>query len=197
MKVGIISDIHGNTAALRTALAVLDDADRVVCLGDAINQQRFSNEVVSILRENKIPTIWGNHEAQFFGSQGQRARAAPWIDPDLLEWLRDCPTTLTLSLQSNTVLLVHSSPVTTPYGDYLLPGTHAFMQQFDHPAADLILCGHTHQPALTVVGNTLVVNPGSVGEGRPVADGFISSCAVLTLPSRQVEIRDFVPEQSR
>jgi putative phosphoesterase len=195
MKVGIISDIHGNAAALSQALRLLDDADRVICLGDAINQHRFSNEVVAILCENKIATIWGNHEAQFFGPQGDRARSASWVEPDLIEWLRACPSSLALELDGQSVLVVHSTPA-APFGQYLMPGTPAFLRQFDLPLVDVVLYGHTHHPVHAVVGRTLVVNPGSVGEGRPVADGYISSCAMLALPSKQVEIRDLSPSRS-
>jgi len=32
--------------------------------------------------------------------------------------------------------------------------------------ADVVLLGHTHMPALRMVGDTLIVNPGSLGQPR-------------------------------
>jgi predicted phosphodiesterase len=52
--------------------------------------------------------------------------------------------------------------------------------------------GHTHVPIATRVAKTLVINPGSAGEGRPTTHGFISSCAVLDLDSETVKHFDFV-----
>jgi len=36
MKIGIISDIHGNLEALKAVLMELDDVERLVCLGDIV-----------------------------------------------------------------------------------------------------------------------------------------------------------------
>jgi len=41
------------------------------------------------------------------------------------------------------------------------------------------------------VGAALVINPGSVGVGRPREEGFVQSCAVLDLARGTADILDF------
>ncbi|MBV8089988.1 MAG: metallophosphoesterase family protein, partial [Alphaproteobacteria bacterium] len=76
MKVGIISDLHCNSAGLARACEIMGDVDELICLGDSIWEYRFSNAIVRMLRERGAHTILGNHEEGFFGPQGARARAA-------------------------------------------------------------------------------------------------------------------------
>lgn len=192
MKLGIVSDIHANAGALLRAFELMGDVDRWICLGDCINQFRFSNEVVRELRDRDVCTIWGNHEDVFFSTQGTRARAEDWIEPELLTWLSQQPKRRELALHGKRVLLVHSTPWESG-GAYIPPSSSDF-KRFGEVAADIVMYGHTHVPVAVRVANTLVINPGSAGEGRPTSCGFISSCAVLDLASETVEHFDFVPE---
>ena len=59
MRLGIISDMHGNAVALQAALKDLEQAspDSIVCLGDAIQGGPQPAEIVSILQERNIPTV--------------------------------------------------------------------------------------------------------------------------------------------
>ena len=52
MKVGIVSDIHCNARGLAIALDLLGEVDELLCLGDAIFEYQFSNEVVALLKEH-------------------------------------------------------------------------------------------------------------------------------------------------
>ena len=66
MKVLIMSDIHGNEAALRAVLkAAGNSIDKLILLGDLIDYGPHSNEVTALIKELDIPVIcniWGNHE---------------------------------------------------------------------------------------------------------------------------------------
>jgi len=64
MRLGIISDIHGNLPALEATLAALDAArvDRLLCLGDIVGYGPWPNECCEVVRERKIVTIQGNHD---------------------------------------------------------------------------------------------------------------------------------------
>jgi putative phosphoesterase len=196
MRIGFLSDIHGNYSALKRALELLSGADRIFCLGDSISQYGFSNSVVGLLREREIATIWGNHEAQFYGAGGERARSLNAPDPESLAWLSQRPLTLKIELLGRTLLMVHSTPK-NPIGNYAAAQGGSFEREFGNVAADIIACGHTHQPFARRLGSTLVVNPGSVGEGRPEAKGFISSCASLDLAKDEWRVIDFTVPPSR
>src|SRR6266852_3467299 len=73
------------------ALNLIGDVDELICLGDSIWEYRFSNEIVSMLKERGAHTILGNHEEGFLGPHGARARQADWIDRSLLRWLAERP----------------------------------------------------------------------------------------------------------
>jgi putative phosphoesterase len=189
MKIGIVSDIHGNLAGLLRALELMGDVDEVVCLGDTIYDYRFSNEVVGFLREQRIPTILGNHEWGFMGEQGVRARGADWVDQELVGWLSEQPYRLELTRADKRLLLVHSTPWDPP-GQYVLPGSKD-LQRFGEEDADVVLYGHTHQQVAEEINGVLVVNPGSAGDARDVRNGRRLSCAVLDLAQGEVQIIDY------
>jgi putative phosphoesterase len=160
--IGIVSDIHGNIGALLRAFEIMGPVDEVLCLGDVITQNSFSNEVVALLKERQVLTIWGNHEETFFGESGAAARQQPHIEPLLMAWLEGQPKRRTIARNCKTILQVHSTPWRSD-GDYV-SRHHRHFPRFGETPADVVLCGHTHQPVVQQVGAVLVVNPGSVGQ---------------------------------
>lgn len=189
MKIGIVSDIHGNLPGLLKAVELMGAVDELVCLGDTIFDYRFSNEVVGWLRENQVPTVLGNHEWVFLGPQGERARGAAGVDQELVGWLAGQPHRLELTRADKKLLLVHSTPW-QPYGEYVLPGSRA-LQRFGEADADVVMYGHTHQQTAEWAGDTLIINPGSAGDARDHRNGRQLSCAVLDLAQGEVRIIDY------
>jgi predicted phosphodiesterase len=64
MRLAVISDIHGNVAALEAAL---DDIARrgitdIICLGDCASGMCWPGETTRLLMDRNIPTIRGNHD---------------------------------------------------------------------------------------------------------------------------------------
>jgi predicted phosphodiesterase len=64
MKLGLISDIHGNYEALKVVLAELErmDVDEVFCLGDVVGYYPQINECCEALRKRGIKSLMGNHD---------------------------------------------------------------------------------------------------------------------------------------
>lgn len=64
MRIGIISDIHGNLPALEAVLQDLKPKglDVLYCLGDFVGYAAFPNEVIERIRAEGIPTIMGNYD---------------------------------------------------------------------------------------------------------------------------------------
>ena len=189
MRLGIVSDLHCNDAALAQALRLMGDVDRLLCLGDSVYDFRFSNEVVGILREREALAILGNHEEGFFGPHGARARSQPWIDGSLMQWLAERPQREAIDIGGKRLLLVHSTPW-EPRGAYVYPHSEA-LNRFAEAPADIVLYGHTHHQLVRRVGRVLVVNPGSAGEARDHRNGRQLSCAVLDTVSEEVTTIDF------
>lgn len=189
MLIGIVSDLHCNAPALLKAMELMGPVDERVCLGDSIREYLFSNEVVALLRDLGFITIQGNHEQVFFGSQGERSRSAPWIAPDLLQWLKVQPQRLTLRRGGRDILLVHSTPWASG-GQYVCVNDREF-SRFGEVSADVVLYGHTHEPVIARASRALIVNPGSTGEPR-VRDGQLEmSCAVLDVDELTARIIRF------
>lgn len=188
MKIGVVSDIHGNAAALRRAFRLLDGADRIVCLGDAINQYRFCNDTVELLRAREAIMVNGNHEETFFGRGSERARAAAWIRPELAAWLAQQPGRRDLELAGRKVLVCHATPWASGWA-YVTP-SHPEFRRFGACDADVVLYGHTHRRVAVRAGDALVVNPGSTGESSPGPDGAMS-CAMVDLSSLEAQHFEF------
>src|SRR5437899_11993202 len=93
MQIAIISDVHANLEALRSVLADVRrrGIERVVCLGDVVGYNCFPHETLAVLREQRIPTVQGNHDLMAIGELepdhcGPNARKAiQWTRPLLTD----------------------------------------------------------------------------------------------------------------
>ncbi|HEV2302483.1 MAG TPA: metallophosphoesterase family protein [Stellaceae bacterium] len=189
MRLGIVSDIHCNLRGLERGIELMGEIDELLCLGDAIWEYRFSNEVVALLQERGAPTILGNHEEGFLGVQGARARARDGIDGTLLDWLAGQPFERRFEFGGKRLLMVHSTPW-QPRGAYVYPQS-PLLERFAEAEADFVLYGHTHCRLVRRVGRVLVINPGSAGDARDPTNGRQLSCAVLDTESEEVRIIDY------
>ena len=63
-SVAVITDLHGNLAALQAALVRIDELsiDRIYCGGDLVGYGPHPNEVCALIKERAIPTIYGNYD---------------------------------------------------------------------------------------------------------------------------------------
>jgi putative phosphoesterase len=190
MRLGIVSDIHGNLEALEIALArLVGTVDEVLVAGDAFSDHRFSNEVVAQIRANDARYILGNHELTFLGPACVNARTSPRVDTDQLRYVSERPLEMRTVVDGHPLLLVHGSPW-EPYGDYLHVSNPKFAR-CDELGADYVVLGHTHTPFVARFGDTLVVNPGSLGRSDDPALGDDVSYAVLDTGSGEAVIERF------
>ena len=176
MKIAVLSDIHGNIAALDAVLADAESrhVDVTVNLGDICSGALWPAETADRLMALGWPTIRGNHERQVLTFPPERMGlsdryAADTLTSDHLDWFASLPETLRLT---DDVLLVHGTPdsdlvyfLETVEPEGLRPATEDEISDRAGPAdASLILCGHSHlQRAVQLADGRLVVNPGSVG----------------------------------
>ncbi len=176
MRIAVISDIHGNSDALR---AVLDDVDRrgvdnIVNLGDCLSGPFDGAATASILRTRELTTISGNHDrALWDGPRDKMGLWEDWIVDDLspgdIEWLRGLPETSRLG----EVFLCHATPESDEENwlDYRAPSNRLVARDYDGVIsrlasidAPVVCCGHTHAPRVVrLPSGQMIVNPGSVG----------------------------------
>lgn len=185
MLIGVVSDIHCQHAALESAISAMSPVDALICLGDVVDQTRFCNRTVAMLRDAGAMTILGNHDEGFLAGLG---RLSGSVAPDHASWLASRPVRIEFEQDGHSLLAVHSTPWKSGHA-YISPADPQ-LARFAEGGHDVVLYGHTHQPLIRQIGTALVVNPGSVGEGRPTSTGFKRSCALIDLAAGSARIID-------
>jgi putative phosphoesterase len=194
MRLGIISDVHCNADALRLAIQRMGAVDELLCAGDSIFEYRFSNEVLEVLRDSGARYVLGNHETVFLGPHGVRARAAANVRTDLVEYMSEQPLSLDVDVGGKRLVMVHASPM-EPNTQYVFPGSPE-LRRLAEIEADFIVLGHTHTQMAERTGRALVINPGSGGDPRDLANGRRLSYAILDTTSGEVLFDNFLPTDS-
>ena len=176
MRIAVLSDVHGNLLALEAVLAdlVRRSPDLTVNLGDCVSGPLQARDTAEVLLALDMPTIAGNHERQLLtqtlAEMGASDRhAADELRADHWAWMETLPPTAWFA---DGVFACHG----TPESDlpYLLEDVDAIGHRPADPSsvairvagydAQVILCGHSHQPRIVPLGDgRMVVNPGSVG----------------------------------
>ncbi len=176
MRIGLISDIHGNCVALDAVLADVagHPVDRWVCLGDVVQGGVQPLEVAERLHELGCPVVMGNADA--FVLDGTSAEplsealstVGRWTLATLgargAELVRSYVPTCELDLgRGETLLCFHGSP--DSFDTILLPETpHAeIRKELGGRHARLFCGGHTHQQWSVSLDGWTFFNPGSVG----------------------------------
>lgn len=165
MRIGVVSDVHGNVGNLEAVLEHFErEVDDVWCAGDIVTEYRFSSGAVRLLRESGATAVLGNHDLGLLGPGGATARAAGHVDAGELAWLGALGFRHDAEHDGLRLRMVHGSPW-EPYGDYLREHNPRW-HDADGLDVDVLVVGHTHEPMVRRFGSTLVVNPGSLGEPR-------------------------------
>ncbi len=175
-KIAILSDIHGNLAALERVAADLRSrrADLVVNLGDHVSGPLWPKETIRFLMAQDWIHLRGNHDRQLSeqdpAEHGLSDRYAfERLDKAEIDWLRALPACLSFD---DGLLLFHGSPSsdraylleTVECGRLRLASQVEIQQRLGETGSKTLLCGHSHMPRVVEApGPTLIVNPGSVG----------------------------------
>lgn len=175
MRILLIADIHANFVALS---AIQESFDACLFLGDAVEYGTEPAPCLDWIRGHATAVVRGNHDhstAQRVQSQGasplrRLAAATRAINERVLtashrKFLSQMPLTRSLELDGQKFFLVHATP-RDPMDEYLPEDAHAWQQRLSFIEADFVCVGHTHKPMQLHLGQTQVINPGSVGQPR-------------------------------
>ena len=210
MRIAIITDIHGNAAALKAVLSEIDnrkDIDHIYCLGDTIGIGPDSNEVLHMLfSRNDTSIITGNHdEAVLALAKGQEYPEShlnvrehhQWIldriDKSFIVKLEQLPRTIKQNIEGHSILFTHYQIQNNKINDHISkdpftpivnPSLENLETLFKGNNEDLICFGH-HHPVHYFKGNKAVyINPGSLGcNHKPIAP-----YAVIELSNDKIKI---------
>jgi putative phosphoesterase len=202
MKTLIISDIHGNWAALQAVLAAEPDADQILCLGDLVNYGPQPVECVAWAKNisSEAIILQGNHDHALglnadphcsaiytaFASAMQNITAR-MLAPELKQFLAGLQPERRFQIGSANCFACHAT-AKNPLYHYMPPDAAATLWESELIVAqqpDFLFCGHTHLPMKSGIRRTLVVNPGSVGQPK---DG--DACAAYAvLENGEVTLR--------
>lgn len=183
-----IYDIHGNLPALEAVLKEIElcNAEQIIVGGDVILGP-MPNECLDLLRSIRIPVylITGNCETAVLnfvnGKEpahlpSQVVELIPWTACSLkihhLDWINTWPETIHIrNTAIGNVLFCHAIPNCNKENFTRLTPEEKLMPIFRNVCADVVVCGHTHMQFDRMIGNTRVINAGSVGKpfGKPGA----------------------------
>lgn len=182
MRLAVVSDIHGNLAALEAVVADVSrmSPDLVVQAGDAAVLGPRPAEVVDRLRELGWPGVAGNTDEMLWDSSvsAQQLRRAPklrsWLDvlfgvlrpwaverlgEERIAWLRSLP----LEWRLGGVRVLHASPTDLWRAPMPDADDAELAETYGEDAGDLAIYGHIHRPFVRELDGITVGNSGSVG----------------------------------
>jgi predicted phosphodiesterase len=203
VRLAVVSDVHGNVAALEAALADISrhKPDRILVAGDLCFYGPRPAETVDRLRALEAEgaaIIAGNTDVAV--ADFDYAAAFPWLDDvpvghraaaewaheqlsdDQLEWLRGLPSERRVWADGVLVLACHGSPGSQTAGLPTELDPTVTMERVTRTDARVVACGHTHVADIRELGRKLIVNPGSCGVAF---DGDPAACwALVTVPDQ-------------
>jgi putative phosphoesterase len=192
MRVAALYDIHGNLPALEAVLKEVRRAevDHIVVGGDVVPGP-MPRETIACLLDLDIPVqfIQGNGDrevlARMRGTETDTVPeqfrevvrwAAQQLHPEHEQLLASWPKTLRVQIYGlGEVLVCHATPRSDTEIFTRLTPDDRLLPVFEALDVPVVICGHTHMQFDRTIGETRVVNAGSVGMpfGEPGADWLL------------------------
>ncbi len=207
-RIAVLSDVHGNLAALEAVAAEIrrEKPDAVLVAGDHVLNGPDPNGCVDALRHLESEgalIVSGNTDIAVgdfdYGAAFPQYQdgvpevitaAAEWAHDELgdaqLDWLRRLPAERRMRADGDTlVLVVHASPGSQTRGFDQVLDPNVIFERAAATDARVICVGHTHLPEVRDLGFKVIVNDGSAGyvfDGDPTA-----SWAMVTVEDGTVD----------
>lgn len=181
MRVAIISDLHGNKDAFSAVLddAVKNEVEHLLILGDIVGYYYYPKFILQEIKKWKHDIIKGNHEIileqlynreinfetinKKYGSAHEIALTQ--FSKEELIYLFSLPSSKKVEIDGVKFSLNHGAPWSI--NAYLYPSSSVeLFNRCDDENIDFVLVGHSHYAFSVKTKNSIVINPGSVGQSR-------------------------------
>lgn len=203
MKIGLISDVHGNIVALEKVFNEFRriGVEKVLCAGDIIGLGPHPEEAVQFLiNQDDVICVRGNHEGYLLDGIPKIIHARPmtdeetnhhkWIHNNLSEeskiYLNSLPKTLMIEVENKKIFMAHY-PI-SKFGIYKefikSPNLEQSEKLFDDVDADICIYGHTHIFCKNEDDKKLYLNLEALG--CPIGTNF-AKAGVLEIDGEKVE----------
>lgn len=218
-NVAILSDIHGNSEALKAVLKDLPaDVKELWILGDLVGYYYNIKEVLELLSPYNNKMIKGNHEVLLemsrtsavakdeykkkYGSSLELALSE--LDGTQLDFFKNLPETLVVE---DKYRLSHGAP--WDVDQYVYPDSLVdIYDQFLQYPEQIFFLGHTHYTMDISYKGKRIINPGSVGQQRNRvagahwgllnlgSDQFTQMSSMYDVDAVVAQVRKYDPENS-
>lgn len=176
IKIAIISDIHGNSVALK---AVVKDArennvDDFIFLGDLVNDFPFGNETLEIVKSLSNKVLKGNKEQYLIDYDKEKYK---WdniqfkntlfmyneLTKENLEYIKKLPHCMNIEYEGVKLLIAHGSPESVE--ELLNQNKRELLDKYTKKLeADALIFGHTHESMwYETINEKIVLNAGCCG----------------------------------
>ncbi len=202
MILAVFSDIHGNVSSLEKALKIMDTfkPDQYLFLGDMAGYYYYQNESIELLNSlDSLVSIKGNHDEYFLKCLSNKdelkkldkkyGQSYSLLYNNITEKSKEFFYSLAEFEKNEYYEAYHGSP-------------NNFLEEYIYKETDIqlstivpfVFLGHTHYPMTKKVNDTLIVNPGSIGQPRDYNKGSFS---MVDLKDKKVENIRYTYEKSQ
>ena len=187
MKIAVISDIHANYQALEAVMKDIkkENCDRIFCLGDLAMAGPQPHMVIDFVRKQPDWIVMQGTTEKLIAEYSEQtyedvkkmypmmanalADDVKILEEDKKQYLGSLPPQYETEIDGVKILLVHGSPRKNNENIFPNMPVNEIEEMIKGIDADLIFCGHTHQPCgYQTSTKQTVVNAGSVG--RPMTE---------------------------
>lgn len=157
MRFGLIGDVHAEDERLLIALEALarERVERVLCTGDLVDGLGDVDRACSVLRENRVVTVRGDHD-RWIRDDSMRtlphAHVMTQLAPESIELLKTLPPTARFGSAIGGLLLCHGvgendmcKLAADDYG-YAISANEDLLKLLFDPSIAVMVGGHTHEP---------------------------------------------------
>lgn len=185
MRICVFSDIHGNYDAFEKMLATEQgNVDSFIFAGDILGYFYGQSKIIrDMMKMPDLLAVKGNHD-KYYLSQGDKTHlidkygsSHTFVLPaEQTDFIESLPDFFEITIQGKRIGIFHGGP-----DDYteqrIYPDSDIDFGVWQE-VYDIVILGHTHYRLKRQAGNTLIINPGSLGQPR---DGEGFSYCILDL----------------